>query len=934
MKKNIFLIFFLLLTGVCITKAQTFSIKGKVVDAASKKAIPYVTVLIKGNTEKETVTDDNGNFQLNNLPLGEYEINISCMGYLTYSKKIGKTSGILDLGNILLSFDVKEIGEVDVNGRAPIAIQKSDTVQFNSTAFKTNTDASAEDLIKKMPGITVQSNNTVQAQGENVQKVTVDGKPFFDQDPSLAIKSLPAEIIDKIQVFDDQSDQAKFTGFDDGQTSKTINFITKKDKRNGQFGKIFAGYGNDGKYQAAGTLNIFSGNSRYSIIAQSNDVNQQNFSNEDLLGVIGSSGRSGGQGFGMRAAGSGPGTGSGGSQGSSPNFRNPAISDFIVGQQPGISKTNAIGLNYSGKWGDKINVTGSYFFNKSDNQTNQQTLDKFYSGKDSGEVRNITSNSPSTNFNHRFHLKLEYNIDTANKITIQPRLSLQANNSSSEMITQTITNKNDTSKSVNNLNTDVNGYNFSNDILFMHKFNKKGRTLSLDINTSLNSKTGESHLAYKDTSSTNQLSNLSVKNNTIGLNIVYTEPLGLKNQLMANYNISNNRNNSDKQTDTITQAYKNFDTSLSNKFNSAYFTEKAGVGFRRKGSNYFLMAGVNYQYSKLNDDAMFPAKSTIFYPFNKFLPLARFRYDISKSTNLNIFYRTNITPPAINQLQNVYDNSNPNQITIGNPDLKADYEQNLFIRFSSTNTSKSSTVFVLLSGSTINNYFANNITDFKGKKDSTINKSIPLSPGSQIIKPVNMNGYYSLNFFTTYGFPVSLIKCNLNFNLSYNYTHTPGIIDSASNYLNNHVMGLGLVIGSNISEKVDFTLSTTGAYNIAENSNNKSSDQKYFNQVSNFSVNLVFLSRLVFNSQLSYQFNRGLGEAFDKDYYLWNMSLAAKLFKNKQGELKFSVYDALNQDQSLKYTPYNNYTESTLSNVLRRYVMATFTYTLRKYKSA
>ncbi|MFT5386805.1 MAG: hypothetical protein ACI81W_004223, partial [Saprospiraceae bacterium] len=319
----------LLLTLSAILSAQNFSITGKVVDTETNEPLAgaHVSLLHPwGEAYKTAVSSGNGSFELNNLSKGGYALQISYIGYTNYETEVTIVDENVVLGILNMSEGVA-LSQVEITAKIPLAEQKGDTTQYNAEAFKVMQDASAEELIEKMPGVVIKDGK-IQAQGEEVTEILVDGKPFFGNDPQAALKNLPAEVISKIQVYDQTSEQSSFSGFKDGETTKTINIITRPEMRNGQFGKAYAGYGYENKYQAGGNASLFNGNQRISFIGQTNNINQQNFSSEDLLGVTGgSSGRGGG----MRGGGRG-GRGGGGRGGGSSR-------DFLIGQQNGIAET-------------------------------------------------------------------------------------------------------------------------------------------------------------------------------------------------------------------------------------------------------------------------------------------------------------------------------------------------------------------------------------------------------------------------------------------------------------------------------------------------------------------------------------------------------------------------------------------------------------------
>ncbi|MEY3564675.1 MAG: hypothetical protein RJA23_845, partial [Bacteroidota bacterium] len=309
-----------------------------------------------------TVTGADGRFEIARPFIPEVKLEITFLGYKTITK-IHSFREPVELGELILLEDTKVLGEVLVQGVSVVGEQKGDTTSFNANAFKTQTNAQAEDLIKKMPGITMQGGQ-IQAQGETVQKILVDGREFFGSDPSIALRNLPADAIDRVEVLDQRSDQSRLTGFDDGNYTKTINIILRSDRKNGSFGRTYAGYGNDDRYSAGGSVNLFKEDQRISILGLFNNINQQNFSSQDLAGLSANSSAGGGMG-GMRG---GPGGGGGGGQ-----WGGGGNNNFLVGNSGGIVTTNAMGLNYSDKWGKKVNVTGSYFFNNTTNSLRQIT---------------------------------------------------------------------------------------------------------------------------------------------------------------------------------------------------------------------------------------------------------------------------------------------------------------------------------------------------------------------------------------------------------------------------------------------------------------------------------------------------------------------------------------------------------------------------------
>lgn len=335
----IVIITFMLLAGKAF--AQGYVLDGTVSDADDHTTLPGAIVklvpIADSTNWKGMETDDNGKFAFTGLVNGIYKVQVSYIGFTLQEQKVKINGADKHLATILMVRNPTTLKDVPIVAREDRVQQKADTTEYNAKAYKVNPDASAEDLVTKMPGIT-STNGTVKAHGETVQKVYVDGKEFFGDDATLALKNLPAEVVDKVQVFDKWSDQAQFTGFDDGNSQKAINITTKNGRNNGVFGKIYAGYGylEDSRYSVGANVNWFDGDRRFSVIGMANNVNQQNFATQDLLGVIGPASQRGGSGMsggfgGRRGGGS---IGSGGYGGAA------GVNNFLVGQQGGISNTD------------------------------------------------------------------------------------------------------------------------------------------------------------------------------------------------------------------------------------------------------------------------------------------------------------------------------------------------------------------------------------------------------------------------------------------------------------------------------------------------------------------------------------------------------------------------------------------------------------------
>ena len=925
-------IIFLLSTHVLL--AQTFSISGKVKDDTGQPAIGATVSLQHpwGEQVSGTSSSADGAFVFAGVGKGGYNIVVSMLGFKNYKKQVTLSSSDVQLGDLTLEADPLVLGAVDIKSTVPTAQQKGDTIEFNSAAFKVLKDASADELVEKLPSVTME-NGTLKAQGENVTQVLVDGKQFFGNDPTAALKNLPAEVIDKIQIFDQQSDQSQFTGFSDGNTTKTINIVTKSGMRNGQFGKVYAGYGYEDKYQAGGNINIFDGDRRISLIGMTNNINVQNFSAEDILGVMGSGGnrQRGGGGRGGRQGGgrSGPGGGSAG--------------DFLVRPSGGIATTHAFGANFTDKWGEKVDVSASYFFNDSKNNSEESTLRQFLNNGEPAEIYAENSGSSTDNLNHRFNARIEVNLDSFNTLMWRPRLTVQQNDGLTSTLGETTLDNALLSRTDNQYSSTLTGVNFNNTLLWRHKFARKGRTISLDFGSGYAPKNGNSALQSTDSyffgqpvfDTLDQSARLGVNSWNVSGNAEYTEPLGENGQLLLNYRTSYQQESSDKRTYDFfagTQDYTTLNEALSNVFSNDYTTQQTGAGYNfNKGRDLNFNFRTNLQWADLSNDKTFPQPAQFNQTFFNVLPSAMLRYNIDKTHNMRLFYRTNTQLPAVEQLQDVVNNSNPLQLSVGNPDLKQSFQQNLFLRFQSSNPETSATFFGMIGGGLTGNYIAN--ATYLANSDNPILDQYDVQPGAQISRPVNLDGYRSLRSFISYGRPVNRIKTNVNLDFSYNYSRTPGLLDDALNFANSHTVGVGVTFASNISDKVDFTVSTRPSWNKVANTLQSGANTEYLSQNSRLKFNWIVVEGFVLRTDLTHTLYSGLSDNFNQNYWLWNLGIGKKILKNDRGEITLAINDLLNQNRNITRNVTETYVEDLQSNALRQFVMLSFTYNLRNFNT-
>jgi uncharacterized membrane protein YgcG len=943
------ILFSVLSTALVAQSKNTGTIKGKLVDSVSHQNLKDATVSVLNSTDSSivvyTLSKADGSFLLENVPLGTYIFQATFQGYGLIEKKFTLSTANLEYspGNLYLAPLPSNLGNVTVR-TTPIVI-KGDTTEFNASNFKTKPNSTAEDLLKKLPGVEVDKEGAVTAQGQTVTRVMVDGKRFFGDDPKMATRNIPTDMIDKIALIDAQSDQSAFSGFDDGNREKVINIITKKDRRKGAFGKASAALGNKDLYSANLSINRFNGDQHISFIGQANNVNNQNFSMQDILGAT-STGGGGGRGGG----------GGGGFRGGGGNFGGGNAANFIVSSQPGISKTLAGGLNYNDTWSPKTTATASYFYNNVKTSNNSSRFTETLNGNDSSTFNNNNNISQNNNINQRANFEIEHRFDTMNSLLIRPSISYQESDNYSQSSTNVTKGKliqlNNVQSSTNSHNT---GYNFNNTVLFRHKFQKRGRTLSLNLTQGLNTNDRTSNnLSYNVTSvrtdTTDRTSTTNRNGQSFGSTVSYTEPISSTSQLEVNYNFNYNKSNSDQKTfrlNNSTKIYDVIDTTLTNLFNNINSSHRLSLNYRQLINKYWnYTVGLGVQHSDLTSNNI-TKNRFLTQSFNNFTPSLAFQYSENRTKNFRFNYRGSTQQPNITQLQDVLDKvSNVLYHTTGNPALKQSFNHNFNLTYTNFNILTFRNFLVSLNGgltsNNINNY---NIINSSRRSVILREENDTLQPGAQFAKPINLNGGFNVSGFINYGFPLKTPKANLNFTTRLSLSRSPSLSKTYSDsipspsdlkiFTNNYVVGETVRLTMNLQERFDLNLFSTSTYNIVKynpNTNAKNSNTNTFSQT--FSVEPTYSTKSgwILGSDFNYTMYRGQAAGYNQSIPLLNASLSKMVFKNKSGEIKFNVFDLLNENKSITRTVTQTSIVDQRTQVLTRYFLVSFTYNLRRFK--
>lgn len=924
--------------------ATNAQVKGILIDSASKKPIDKAVIgLVVKSNPSDTIyafTDEKGQFRFDPAPSSNFSLVIRNMGYRPVAKfvPVNKAEKTIDIGTIILADQAKLLNEVVVE--APAIVVKEDTIEYNASSFKVKEGAVVEDLIKKMPGIQVDKDGNVTAQGKAVSRVKVNGKDFFGGDVKTATKELPANIVDKIQIIDDYGDQATVSGIKDGDPDKVLNIQIKKDKNKGFFGRVTGGYGTQDRYQASFNGNYFNNNTQISVLGNSNNTNTSlfNFSGGGNRGAT-SMMR---QGMAVMSD-----MGGMGQMNNMMQNGNGNGSAFLGGSNSGISSTNSFGFNYRDQWSKRISVYGSYSYN---HKNTSQLQNSFETNNTTGYYNNQDQNVLTIGNSHRFTFNFEYQVDSFNYLKISPSVNYSgsdADNNTTFALTKT-----DGTKGSDGSNKNLTGSkapNVAATILYNHKFRKRGRNFSTSITLGTsenNSDQDVTNLSYQYqpfpfTRNTFQYIDQENSNRNYGVRFTYSEPLNKYRSLDLTYSHNLNYSRNDRKTFNVDSATKvrTLNNPLSNDYENDFYNNRIGVSLRTTKKKYNYTVGLSLQPVNLQGKSL--TKDSAYTPIRRasVFPIARLVYNFNRTKSLNISYNGNATQPNFNQLQPVLDFSNPQSVVSGNPDLKPSANHNLNLSYNNFNFVSGKVIFTNLTISTIRNQIVN--------KTARLNNG-----GSSISIPENVNGYYNLLGFYAYSRPYKNRKFVVTLNGSVNYNHNINLTDSVqltgNNTLiqnlnrnkvngNNWILSQGFVFEFNYKEILE--LGTGVSYSLNDNKY-KSADSKSLTAFQNTSsnawtlssnMNLNITKTLVLKYDLDYTINSGLANSVSRNQAIMNASLEKQLFKKKNGIIKVAAFDLFKQNSNINRTVTGTSIFDTRSNRLTRYFILTFTYRLQRF---
>lgn len=890
-------------------------IKGKVKDESNQpleKATINLLRAADSSVVKNTFTREDGSFEINGLKEDRYLLLVTYLGFQQIQKQLLITAEKPehDLGALTMKERSVELKGVTVKQISPPVTLKGDTMEFNAGSFQTRPNAVVEDLLKKIPGVQVEKDGTIKAEGETVNQVLVDGKPFFGNDPKLATKNLPVDIIDKVQVFDKLSDQAAFTGIDDGNAQKAINLTIKKDKKKGLFGRAEAGGGTDERFATSLSLFRFNNDQQISLLGSGNNTNQMGFTFNDIRSFYGQSGGRGG----------GRGGGGGG--------RGIFLSGIPTPGGNGVTTAWMTGLNYRDQWGKKLSVSGNYFYNHTSNNIIQQQ-DRQYILPDTSYYNHQNASSVNNSANHRFNLRMEYQIDSMNSLWFTPSLSYTTNEYTTQSDYAAMDNAQNPVNAGNNFySSSATSPNLSGNLLYRRKFNKEGRTFSVNLNGGYN--TNDANGINR--SVTNYYQKYDLTTDTVdqqfeqdnsqknwGIRMTYTEPV-LKDRILelhAGYN--NHRNESDKKTfnqNPFNGKFDQIDSVYSNAFQNTYNAKEAGFNIQTRKLKYNYTIGMNIRQNELSSYSV-TGDSTFTQKTINLFPQAYFNYTFDQNRRMRFYYRGSTDQPSLSQLQPVPDNTDPLNIKVGNPDLKTSFTNSFRLNYRSFDRSN------------YRMFFAN--INFSMVSNDIVNSSTYNNDGQRTIQYVNANGNYNGSAFVTVGLPINESKNTINSHTFFNFGRDVSFINGEKNYAHTFNIEQGLSFNYAYKELFDFRLSGSVNYNRAHYSLQKSQNTDYFNYEGSLDFNINLPAHFMIQTDFDYTANTGRAAGYNQNVAMWNASVQKYFMPKQQLLLKLQAFDLLNQHVSINRNITANYIEDTRSNVIPQYFMLSLTYFLNKF---
>ncbi len=918
----------LLIFAATFTYAQTrHEVTGTVKDSAGA-TLPGSTVkLIYGKDSTLTATSLDGGFTLHNINAAQFTLVVQSIGYQTLRRRViaGEDAKPVALGTIILKASSTLLQGVTITAVTPVKV-KEDTVEYSAGAYKVRQGAVVEEMLRKMPGIDVDKDGNVTAQGKSVTKVRVNGKDFFGGDLKTATQNLPADAVQNVQIIDDYGDQANITGIKSGEAEKVLNITIRQDRNKGYFGQATVGDGHDlqpstvsdqsNRYVASANAFRFNGDQQLAFLGNLNNTNTNLFT-----------------------------FGGGGPRGGGPGGPPPGVG--TTSNANGITTARALGFNYRDSWGKHITAYGSYSF--ADNsvftlsnivQTNNTANNSQNAALNSPIINNLSNNQTDERKNHRFNFNIEWKPDTVNYVKIIPTITYTGLNT--QLSSTSSLSRNDTVRNAYNLNsvTTSSTPNYGLSVLYNHRFSSKGRNFSVAASAGTTKLTQYQNPIYnytigKGDAPANQQINTHVKQDSVSAGFSFIEPLSKKSYLEANYTLHHDYTTADKETNVLNSSNAFvLNADFSNDINYAFTTNRFGLNYRFIDKKYNYLLGIAAQPAQLDVTDLNSGNRYHQNTFN-IAPTARFVYNIARGQALTANFSGASSQPTYSELQPVYDFSNVQYPTIGNPALKPEFNNNLSIRYNKFDFQSGNILFANLSFTQTSDKIVANTITYQGvyAPDTLLSNKI-------LTRYRNTNGFYSGSAFYVFEKPFAQRKYRLAFNGNATYANNISYISSVAANTYNLTEERNIAKNLMLTQGVRFRLDITDV--IYEEFNASYSLSHTSNSVAQPNVNNTFQTiNLGLNGKnyvwkdwtLSYDYTKTIYKGYQgaTNPNILNAYVERRFLKSKAATIRLSAFDLFNQNTGFTNTSSGSYVTQTQTNRLGRYALLSFTLRLQKF---
>lgn len=846
---------------------------------------------------------DNGDFLFSNVKPGQYALIASMTGMDDIGKnvEIKDSTETVDLGNITLSENAITLNEAVVTAIKTAVVAKQDTIEFNAGSFHTSPNAKVQDLLKKLPGVEIESDGTITSNGKTVSKILVDGKEFFGDDTQTATKNLPSNMVDKVQVVDRKSDLARLTGVDDGEEETVINLTVKKDMNNGWFGEVSAGYGTDDRYQGSFIVNNFNNGNQITILGGLNNINDLGFSDR-------------GRG----------------------RFRN-------FGANGGITTSQRLGMNFNVGKEEIFRVGGDIMYSHTDQRFTKKTATQ-YLFPDSVSTQDAGSKARDKGHNINSAFRIQWKPDDNNTFEFRPSFSMNFRESmmnDSSLLRagdpqQTRVNRNINAKTNKGTSIETSG-----NLIYNHNFDaRKGRSFSINLqysfsNTHEKSTTWsdiEYYLLHDNDEELYRFIDNHTWSNSVQGRFTWTEPLGdvkKGNFLNIAYRISYRWNNADKLTYNLENPLDVegfmppelsevpigaiFDSDLSNSFRNVFSTQELQLGYRKVSKTINLDAGLLFSpASSKSEDLINNARNIPERWVWNVSPYANIRYKFGERSSLRANYRARTSQPSMSQLQPVADVSDPLNVVIGNPELKPTFTQSVGLHFNDFRMATQQALFAMINASfSLNSVVSRTLTDRE--------------TGGRTTTYSNVNGNFNIFGMAMINRPFTNRKWRFNARMNGRFASTPGYINGDFNRTGN--LNLSPSAGLTFSCDVfQMSLNPTYSFGNVTNSLPQQPNRTTHAYGFNSDVSLYLPFGLDFTSDINFSSSSGYSQGFNSNQWLWNAQLSYSFLSDKSLTLSVRAYDLLGQKKNISRSVGANTIVDSWYNDLTRYVMIGLTW--------